>query len=66
MLFRSVYHKFMEAAYKVGEKVELITPARFLSNAGDIPKDFNRRMLNDTHLKVLDYAQDASKYFKGV
>jgi type II restriction enzyme len=61
-----VYDKFMEAAYKVGEKVELITPAKFLFNAGYTPKDFNRRMLNDPHLKVLDYAPDARKYFKGV
>ncbi len=61
-----VYDKFMEAAHKIGEKVELITPARFLFNQGDTPKDFNQRMLNDEHLKVLDYAPDAKKYFKGV
>ena len=61
-----VYHKFMEAAFKVGEKVALITPARFLFEAGQTPKDFNRRMLDDPHFKVLDYAPDARKYFKGV
>ena len=61
-----VYDKFMEAAYKVGEKVELITPARFLSNAGQTPKEWNKKMLNDPHLKILDYSPDASKYFKGV
>ncbi|MBR0260184.1 MAG: Eco57I restriction-modification methylase domain-containing protein [Selenomonadaceae bacterium] len=61
-----VYHKIMEAAHKVGEKVALITPARFLFDAGQTPKDFNRRMLNDPHFKVLDYAPDAKKYFKGV
>ena len=63
---KPVYNFFMEAAYQVGEKVELITPARFLFNAGKTPKDFNRRMLNDEHFKVLDYAPDARKYFKGV
>ena len=61
-----VYNKFMDAAYKAGVKVELITPARFLFDAGATPKDFNRRMLNDPHLKVIDYAPDARKYFKGV
>ena len=61
-----VYNKFMEAAYKVGEKVALITPARFLFDAGDTPKDFNKKMLNDPHLKILDYSQDASKYFKNI
>lgn len=61
-----VYDKFMEAAYKVGEKTVLITPARFLFNQGGTAKDFNQRMLNDPHLKVLEYEPDASKYFKGV
>ena len=61
-----VYHKFMEAAHKAGKQVELITPARFLFDAGATPKDFNEKMLNDPHLKVLDYAPDARKYFKGV
>ena len=61
-----VYNKIMDAARKVAEKTVLITPARFLFNAGDTPKDFNRRMLNDPHFKVLDYAPDAKKYFKGV
>ncbi|MBD3879102.1 MAG: Eco57I restriction-modification methylase domain-containing protein [Quinella sp. 1Q5] len=62
----SVYDKFMEAAYKVGVKVELITPARFLFDAGGTPKEFNQRMLSDPHLKVIDYKFDAREYFKGV
>ncbi len=33
-----VYHNFMKAAYSVGNAVELITPARFLFNAGYTPK----------------------------
>ncbi len=61
-----VYNILMEAAHKVADKTILITPARFLFDAGATPKDFNRRMLNDPHFKVLDYAPDASKYFKGV
>lgn len=61
-----VYNKIMEAAHKVAEQTVLITPARFLFDAGDTPKDFNRRMLNDEHFKVLDYAPDAKKYFRGV
>ncbi len=61
-----VYDKFMEAAYKVGKQVELITPARFLFDAGGTPKDFNKKMLSDPHLKVLDYQPDARKVFKNV
>ena len=33
-----VYHKFLEAAYKIANKVEMIHPARFLFNAGSTPK----------------------------
>ena len=61
-----VYDKFMDAAYKVGEKVALITPAKFLSNEGYTPKSWNKKMLSDPHLKVLDYASNADKYFKNV
>ena len=46
-----VYNQFMDASYVVAEKVELITPARFLFNAGQTPKAWNRKMLNDPHLR---------------
>lgn len=58
-----VYNKFMEEAYKVADCVELITPARFLFNAGQTPKAWNDKMLNDEHFKVLQYEPDASKIF---
>lgn len=58
-----IYHKFMDEAYKVADKVELITPARFLFNAGQTPKSWNEKMLNDEHLKVLFYEQDGTKVF---
>ena len=63
---KPVYNILMEAAHKVADKTILITPARFLFDAGKTPKDFNQRMLNDPHFKVLDYAPDAKKYFSGV
>jgi hypothetical protein len=58
-----IYHMFMDSAYSISDKVLLITPARFLSNAGDTPKNWNEKMLNDVHLKVLYYEKDASKVF---
>ena len=61
-----VYNKIMEAAFKIADKAAFITPARFLFDAGATPKDWNKKMLNDPHFKVLDYAPDARKYFKGV
>ena len=60
-----VYNVFMDSAYEISDKVELITPARFLFNAGKTPKSWNKKMLNDEHLKVLYYEQDSSKIFSG-
>lgn len=36
-----VYNKFMDAAYEIASKVEMIHPARFLFNAGSTPKSWN-------------------------
>lgn len=58
-----VYNNFMDEAYKVANAVELITPARFLFNAGYTPKVWNEKMLNDEHFKVLEYEPDSSKIF---
>lgn len=58
-----IYNKFMEGAYAVSDRVELITPARFLFNAGSTPKAWNQLMLNDPHLKVEYYEADSSKVF---
>ena len=60
---RPVYNTFMDGAYSVADKVELITPARFLFDAGQTPKVWNRQMLEDKHLKVLYYEGDATKIF---
>lgn len=58
-----VYHKFLDQAYTVADKVELIHPARFLFNAGSTPRQWNKKMLNDVHLKVLWYEQNSGKVF---
>lgn len=59
-----VYDRFMDSAYEIADKVELIHPARFLSNAGSTPKGWNRKMLDDEHFKVLYYEPDSSKVFR--
>lgn len=61
-----VYDSFMDEVYKVADVTELITPARFLFNAGQTHKEWNEKMLSDKHLKVLDYSGNSSKYFDGV
>ena len=58
-----LYHFFYDESFKIGNKVELISPARFLFNAGGTPSSWNNKMLNDEHLKVLYYEQDSSKVF---
>ena len=63
---KPIYDTFMNEAYKIGEKVELITPARFLFVAGKAPKAWSRGMLQDEHLAVLDYKPVASDVFPGV
>lgn len=60
---RPVYDKFMDAIFTIADKVELITPARFLFNAGSTPKAWNEKMLSDEHFKVLDYEADSTKIF---
>ncbi|SEQ41488.1 Eco57I restriction-modification methylase [Ignavigranum ruoffiae] len=58
-----MYNKFMDASFEIGEKVTLITPARFLFNAGQTPKAWNNKMLKDPHIKVLYYERDSAKIF---
>lgn len=60
-----VYHLFMDAAYEVGEKVVLITPARFLFNAGFTPKAWNTKMLADPYLSVPHYVPNSDELFPG-
>lgn len=61
-----IYHLFMQEAYKLANKVCLITPARFLFDAGKTPKPWNQEMLNDPHLLVAFYEQESAKVFPGV
>ncbi|MBE7004597.1 MAG: restriction endonuclease [Ruminococcaceae bacterium] len=58
-----IYNRFLDCAYQISDRVEMIHPARFLFNAGSTPKQWNKQMLGDTHLKVVFYEQDASKVF---
>ncbi len=60
-----IYHFFMDSAYSVSNLAVLITPARFLSNAGKTPSGWNTKMLNDAHFKVLTYHQKSSDIFPG-
>lgn len=63
---KPVYNFFIDAANEVAEKTELITPARFLFNAGKTPKEWNLKMLQDKHFKVLEFNPDANNVFPNV
>ena len=58
-----IYNLFMDEVYKIGEKVELIHPARFLFNAGSTPKAWNKKMLQDPHFKVMYYETNSGNIF---
>lgn len=58
-----IYHFFIDSAYNISNQVCLISPGRFLFNAGATPNKWNRKMLNDKHLKVIFYEQNSSKIF---
>lgn len=59
-----VYNYFMEEAFKIADAVEMITPARFLFDAGYTPKSWNEKMLNDEHFKVGYYEAESSRIFQ--
>lgn len=58
-----IYNDFMELSYKLSNLVTLITPGRFLFNAGQTSKSWNEKMLNDEHLKIVLYEQNSDKIF---
>ena len=59
----AIYHQFMDESFKIGEKVCLITPARYLFTPGRLPKSWRDKILKDEHFKILFYEQDSSKVF---
>lgn len=61
-----LYHLFVDLGMSLTSKGILIHPARFLFNAGKTPKDWNQKMLNNPHYKVVDYWVKSSDVFPDV
>lgn len=61
-----IYHTFMDLGFIVSPLATFITPGRFLFNAGKTPEEFNQRMLNDKHFRVVWYEPDSEKIFNNV
>ncbi|MCI2877144.1 Eco57I restriction-modification methylase domain-containing protein [Staphylococcus hominis] len=59
----SIYNYFYDLAFSIGDKVTLISPARFLSNVGDTDKNWNKKMLNNDHLKIIHFEEYSSEIF---
>ena len=62
----AIYHYFYDGVSDLTDKYILISPGRFLFNAGLTPKTWNQKMLSDTHIKVLKYFPDSADVFSGV
>jgi len=58
-----IYHHFYEASGALSDIYSLISPARFLFNAGLTPPEWNEKMLNDNHVRVVKYMADSSECF---
>lgn len=63
---RSVYNYFIDISSELSSKVSLIHPARFLFNAGNTSKEWNAKILDDVHFKVVKYWPNSSEIFPTV
>lgn len=61
-----VYNYFWDSAIKLSDLSTLITPARFLFNVGKTPKEWNEKMLNDVHFKVVKCFMKSNEVFSNV
>lgn len=59
----AIYHFFYDGCESIANKYMLISPARFLFNAGLTPKAWNKKMLSDRHIKVVYYFANSSEVF---
>ena len=63
---KPIYHLLMDVSFDISDIVSLITPARFLFNAGKTPKEWNEKILEDTHLRVNKYFNSSREAFPNV
>lgn len=60
----AIYPEFMDLSYCLSEFTALITPARFLFNAGKTNSKWNSLRLNDPHFKVASYEESSDAVFE--
>ena len=59
----AVYPYFYDAAEDIADRYLMISPGRFLFNAGLTSKDWNKKMLSDEHLQVKEYYANGADVF---
>jgi len=60
---KPVYHLFMELAFQLAPRSTLITPARYLFNAGFTPPEWNAKVLGDPHFRIVWYRATSTDVF---
>lgn len=61
-----IYNYFYDMAFELAPIATLVTPARFLFDAGQTSKEWNRKMLGDNHFKVIHYFENSKDVFDTV
>ena len=61
-----IYPHFIDLGTQIVRRATLITPARYLFNAGKTPKEWNQKILNDPHFKVILYKANSTVVFPNV
>lgn len=61
-----IYNIFIDKASELTNATLCVTPARFLFGAGETPKSWNEKMLNDGHFSVAKYWADSNDVFPSV
>ena len=61
-----IYPHFIDLGAILARRATLITPARYLFDAGKTPKEWNQKILNDPHFKVILYKANSTEVFPNV
>lgn len=62
----SIFHQFLEMGLVAAKDCYLLTPARFLQNAGSTPKQWNEQILESKHFEVCKFYPNSKQVFQGV
>lgn len=61
-----IYPHFIDLGAQLVRRATLITPARYLFDAGKTPKEWNQKILNNPHFKVILYKANSIEVFPNV